>query len=548
MAKRIKREEGVQAILDAPEKDLKELMFTVLPSGMFGEGGRPLVDDEGFPVLGGGYTEQLVTNIIQLQRECWKKFNTNPQISTAITDNAGIVCGKGFEISSPYEDVKKLINTLIKDSRNRLYANLKKYYTRAEIEGELFLAVTAHNDGFVEIDFMHPQKLIKTYYHPSKSTLPLFYAFKVMMEKNGLIEEKIVHIPSIYVFEMQNLVPIMEKHPEWKQNPDRAYRRNKRKFSKTGGYQTFIISWDKGLFTERNVSQMSTIIEWANHYENLKRYEIDHKRSSGAYLWTITFEDVKAFKRWISLSDEDRAKTGVMQKKTPGGTLTLPPGMKLEVKNPQLSKISEADTDILHMITSGLNKPEDMVTGQSSGTYGSVKASRGPESDRNANRKNDFEIFLRQDFFRHIFAMSAAFTSLKLEREEDVVIDFKNGTEKMGKETVPIWESMEIIFPASEVSDLEGMTKALLGVKHGSLSDVLGIPHSVIAQKLGFGNYRSLRLQNATEGKKYPELVNAAEVDSDTIDGATESKLLEKKKPTTATKDTKGKKEDEKQK
>jgi len=64
---------------------------------------------------------------------------------------------------------------------------------------------------------------------------------------------------------------------------------------------------------------MRTTIEWANHYENLKRYEIDHKKSSGSYLWVFSFEDPKAFKTWLSLSPEDRAKTGVYQKKTPGG-------------------------------------------------------------------------------------------------------------------------------------------------------------------------------------------------------------------------------------
>lgn len=273
---------------------------------------------------------------------------------------------------------------------------------------------------------------------------------------------------------------------------------------------------------------MRTTIEWTNHYENLKRYEIDHKKSSGAYLWTISFEDLKAFKYWMSLSDDDKAKTGIMQQKTPGGTILMPPGMKMEVKNPQLSSISEQDTDILHMITAGLNKPEDMITGQSNGTYGSVKASRGPESDRANNRKDDFELFLRYDFFRHIFSLKNVVNpEMELERTENVVIDFKEGEEVEGKESLFIWESMEITFPTSEVSDSESATKALLGVKHGSLIDTLGIPASVVAKKLGFENYRTLRLKHLTEKKKYPELVY---VDSDSVDSSTESTLLEKSK------------------
>lgn len=532
--------QGIQALIDMPDEKLKETMLSV---GIYG-GKVVRVDEDGFPIYGKG-TAELVRNVIELQQECWKKYNTNPQISTAITDNAGVVCGKGFSVSSPYPDVRKFLNEIVKDSRNRLYSNFKKFYTRSDIEGELFLSLTAHDDGFVEIDFMHPEKLEKIYYHPSKSTLPLFYSFKVVDDySDGVPQEKLVYIPSIYVFEMQNLIPVMEKHHDFKMNPERAFRRNKRRYKKTGGYQTFIVSWDRSLFTERNVSQMATTIEWANHYENLKRYEIDHKRSSGSYLWTVTFEDVKAFKRWLALTDEEKAKTGIMQTKTPGGTLVLPPGMSLEVKNPQLPKISDSDTDILHMITSGLNKPEDMVTGQSNGTYGSVKASRGPESDRNKNRQNDWEIFLRYDFFRFVFLMSSKFAKMEIEREEEIVIDFKDKKEVFGKEIVPVWESMEITFPMSEVSDLESTTKALMGVKHGSLADTMGIPVSHIAEKLGMPNYRSLRAKHAIEKKKYPELVIATEEDSDTIDASNESKMLEKKKSG----DTKGKTKDEKKK
>ena len=123
-------------------------------------------------------------------------------------------------------------------------------------------------------------------------------------------------------------------------------------------------------------------------------------------------------------------------------------------------------------------------------------------------------------------------------------MDFKNQKEVTGKETVPVWESMEITFPISEVSDLESVTKALMGVKHGSLADTLGIPHSYIAEKLGMPNYRSLRAKHAVEMKKYPELVVASEEDSDTIDSAEESTLLEKKKSG----DTKGKDKDEEKK
>jgi hypothetical protein len=60
-----------------------------------------------------------------------------------------------------------------------------------------------------------------------------------------------------------------------------------------------------------------------NYYENLKKYEIDHKKSAGAYLWIVTMEDPRAFRAWLALTDEQKRKTGIAAKKTPGSTLVL---------------------------------------------------------------------------------------------------------------------------------------------------------------------------------------------------------------------------------
>ena len=66
--------------------------------------------------------------------------------------------------------------------------------------------------------------------------------------------------------------------------------------------------------------------------------------------------------------------------------------------------------------------------------------------------------------------------------------------------------SIIIWFPTSEVVDYESRVKALLGVKHGSTKDQLDIPFSEIARRIGFGNYKKLRLLSATEDENYPEL------------------------------------------
>ena len=532
---------AIQAILDTPDDKLKEYVFRLNESGVDYKSSSGIisygtkkfaVDEDGFPLGRNwdgvpGTIAHMLSNIKDLQEECWIKFNTNPQISTSISDNGGIVCGKGFGVSSPHQDVSVWLDSFMKDSRNRLVTDLKKMYVRSEIEGELYLAFTVHNTGFVEVDFMDPKSLVKIHRHPFKRTFPLLFEFLVYGDSGEENDIQTRLIPSVTVLEYPELLTTAKKLNCW--DEAKLLRYDKKNNRKTAGFKTFIVMWDKSLFTDRNVSQMRTTIEWTNHYENLKRYEIDHKKASGYYANVVTFEDPKAFKMWLAMTPEQRALTGIEQKKTPGGTLVMPPGMKLEIKNPQLQRISEQDTDILHMITSGLNKPEDMITGQSNGTYGSVKASRGPESDRNANRREDFELFLRYDFFRSAFLLSSKIKRMKLEREEQVVVDFRDGEPIDGTVKKAIWESLEIMFPVSEVSDVESTTKALLGVKHGSLADTLGIPRSVIAAKLGMPNYRSLRLKAATEEKFYPKLA-LSDVDSDVIDASSESTMLETKK------------------
>ena len=82
---------------------------------------------------------------------------------------------------------------------------------------------------------------------------------------------------------------------------------------------------------------------------------------------------------------------------------------------------------------------------------------------------------------------------------------------------------LDINFPTSEVSDLEAKSRSLLGVKHGSTFEVLGIPNQEIAKRMGFGNYRKLRLQHATEMERFPELAlsvdQAAEIEARKVMG-----------------------------
>jgi hypothetical protein len=113
-------------------------------------------------------------------------------------------------------------------------------------------------------------------------------------------------------------------------------------------------------------------------------------------------------------------------------------------------------------------------------------------------------------------------------RTVEEVIDFKDGIEVFGKKRdTCLGMCLMLCFLFLRLMILKVELKAYLGVKHGSLVDALGIPPSVIAEKMGFVGYKYLRMKEATEKKMYPELIST--VDSDLLDTEQE-KDIEKPK------------------
>ncbi|MGD9700590.1 hypothetical protein, partial [Acinetobacter sp.] len=501
---------AAKALMKLDDEELRALRFTM--PWQTNEVADTSSDADGFS------GDMVSVDREKLQQACWDKFNKNPQISTAVKGHAGRLAGFGFEVSCEIEKIQEVFEEIEYDPRNRLYTFWPKFVARSHIEGELYLCLTLHDSGFIEVDFVDPSDVTGggddgVVYHPTKVTMPLYYYVRQNTNTGSATTQV---IPSIFIARYPELAKLV---PDNVRNGSQINdsRSTKTKFKKIGGYRRFIVSWDKSYITKRNVSHLRTILEWLNHYENLKKYEIDHKKSAGSYLWVVTMEDPKTFRTWLGLSDEERRKTGIMAKKTPGGTMVLPPGMKLQVMNPSLPSISESDTDIFHMITAGLDEPEDITSGQAKGTYSSVKASRGPMSDRISDDISYFEKFLRHDFWGSIFFLKTMITGFPAVFDQRQAVGFKN--------QVPVFKNvkkrpeflLEISFPTSEVIDSESRARAYLGVKHGSTYDVLGIPNQEIAKKLGFGNYRKMRLLHATEMEKYPEL--ALSVDQSAIPG-----------------------------
>ncbi|MCK5617278.1 hypothetical protein KAR91_86235, partial [Candidatus Pacearchaeota archaeon] len=371
------------------------------------------------------------------------------------------------------------------------------------------------------VDFVDPSLICQggdddtgIIYHPSKTIMPLFYNVG-----NGADYQQ---IPSIYIARYPTLLTNARANKHYKFSRQKASHSRKSAYKPFKGYYRFIVGFDKGLFTRRTISYLRSVLEWLNHYENLKKYEIDYKKAAGAYAWCFKITDAKAFKIWLGMSDIDKRKTGIMAKKTPGGSIVLPPGIEAEILSPNLTSIRDEDTDILQMASAGLNESADVMTGTPSGPYSSVKATRGPMTDRISDEIAYFDRYLKYDFWSAIF-----FIRFKMgEMSEWVTVreatEF-NGNESGEGEAKPVFvdvkklpeQLVDINYPVSEVSEYESKAKAFLGVKHGPLAESLGIPNSDLASRMGFGGYARARLRKATEDAKYPELLYETGVDAE---------------------------------
>lgn len=481
---------------------------------MFVNGGRSTYRDaDGFPEV----TEGNLQNLYELQAECWRKAESNPQINSHIRDQMGRMAGMGFKFSSEVADINSVIEEISEDPRNDLYQNFPKFCGRSEIEGELFLIFTLHRNGFVEVDFIPPSSIrgggdenSGIIFHSRKKSFPLFYNVNTTTYNHTTLgSSQMTLVPSVNIAYFPELIKDAMTHSSWDESKTRMNKDPHPVYKQFGNYFRFIVHWNKGLMVSRNVSHIKTTIEWVNYYEMLKKYEIDHKRSSGAYLWVIKVDDKSTLRRWLLMTEEERKATGIMQVKEPGGTIVLPPGMSLDVLNPKLPTISDQDNDIMQMISSGLQKPQDTMLGDYKSTYASVKAAQGPQGDRILDELHYFRLFLRYSFWRPIFYLvSSVRSEFKYFRKATHIVEFKNKKAIKKKVDRPVYKFVDIRLPVSRLDDLKEIGSVLLGTKHGSIVDTLGIPRREIAEKLGFTNYAQLRAEKEMEDEKYPETLS----------------------------------------
>ena len=508
-------EDAFKAILQMNDDELRGLQFSMPWQYNPSTGGRLEPDEDGFY---SSYSSKDDTSEKRptLQDLCWEKFNRNPFINTAVRAQMGRMTGFGFETTSGVYDILKVIEEIEEDPRNRLYSFWPKYVARSIVEGELFLSLLVHEDGFIEVDFIDPSVVVGAsgdgsgiLFHPNKTMMPLFYCINT--------GSNTIQIPSIFIARYPEMISTAKDIKNFNPSYQSGSKSRKKAYKQFGGYKRFIVQWDKGYVTKRAISHLRTTIEWINHYENLKKYEIDHKKASGSYLWVFTITDSRSFRLWASLTAEQRRETGITAKKTPGGSLVLPPGITVQCINPTLSALREEDTDIKELVAAGVNEPSDIMTGTSNGNLASVKATRGPMSDRTADELAYFKRFLIHDFWGSIFFLKSAVSKFPKTFMVDDVVGFTNKKEIIKKVPKRPEKLIDVTFPISETLDFEGKARALLGVKHGPIAEQMGISNKKVASFMGIEGYERQRQLKALEENTLPDLDYTAGVDSESV-------------------------------
>lgn len=449
----------------------------------------------------------------KLQRELLAKFFNNPTISSTTRDYIGRMTGYGFKMYSDVPEIQNKIDIISNDYRNRLYEMLPKFAGRAFVQGELLLILTVHRDGFVEIDFVSPETLDSFGYdnggkilHPTKSSFPLAYQFEFEGNNSGELREKVL-IPSINIARYPELKSVLENTQDYKTSVAKKPIVGGKEFRGIGGYNRFVVEWDKSLITTRNLSHIASVLNYINYHESLKRLEIDFKKSVSTYVWAIEIEDPKVSKQFFTLSDEEKSKTGIMARKEAGATIVLPYGMKLKATNPNLPKLSGDDMDILALIQSGLNTTDDALFGTSSRNKSGLSETHGTQSDRTSDELAQWERFLRWGLWGNVlYLISQVDKRFKYVYKQKKVVDFKKKKPVTRFVEMEAPYLVEFSFPTSQNQQFSDRVKGFMGVKHSNLAKTLGISYSTIAKELGFSSYDELRRKLAEEDEKYPEL------------------------------------------
>jgi len=488
--------------------------FDALSSFQKDPDGAPVDSDAYlFGILTGSDNDTSSYTLSRLRTECWRQFKTNPFVGTATRDSVDSFVGDGFSIRSKVQEINDVLEKEFFDYRNKLWTRMRQVVTAYEVTGESFLCLTCDPyDRFVHIDMIHSNQIDGVdasgngiIFHPEKTHMPLFYHVRRNNDSN-----EYDLIPSIYMAMNPNMVTVAENHPAFDKNKIRSslmtQKQNPRwDFEQFGGFRRFVVERESDIVCQRNISHLWSVLIWSNFYTLMKSVEIDHKRALASFCWVMQPNDESAWEVWNKLTPQEQARTGLLGPKPPGSTLIPPFGFDVKAIAPQLPNITGSDNDLREMLVAGLQQPADVITGNPEGkNFGSVKASRGPWSDRVLNQQSYFKAWTIHDLCRSILFIYNKLYGMSDKFSFKEVVRYEN-KEPISEVIVrPAWQFVNVNVPVFSSGNLSDLRSFYLGSKPAGLVDVLGISQETVSRKLGISDYHEERLKRETEKLHYP--------------------------------------------
>ena len=454
-----------------------------------------------------GDTKGSKINWRTLQEQCYEKYRTFGPLNASVNSKADYTAGAGFDLYSPYYEIQAFMRDLWYSHRNKMYTRIVGFMIRMLAEGELFLLLSFDEKGKAKVRVLEPSRIGRggntgLILNPDDATETLFYKYK----QEFIPDINIAYNPEKYGL-VKDQVPIAKlKNSRVASTKYRAFRAN------LGGYNRFVIHWKNltGIMEyERDTSSLSAILEALNLYWNAIKWQLDHKKAQAAYTNIFSFEDTitgkLAFHMFKKMTPQQKIDSGLTGRLKPGSRVFCMPGLKFDVKNPQLSKIDGDNRDLLNIAGAGAQTPQDMFQGQSAGaTHASLKSSRSPLEKEIENLQTKLGQFIKFDVLRACFYVASQVSDFPSEFETTIV-DRSSGKMKEKKVKVEPCELVTVIRPHVKFeSELQGKASAFFGNNHDGATSK-GMSDERAMAGLGINDYEREQDKRFLEEKNRPK-------------------------------------------
>ena len=360
----------------------------------FYSGGGVDSDDWKYRQLNASPRDMSAHRFERAQRLSYWLWDTNPLAKRILELEKDIIVGDGFKVTTPDEDLQRVIDDHWNDPQNDWDTFLPKYYLDLKIFGEAIWPVTVNPiNGVVQVGYIDPGRVKVVKKHPDNQKFEGEVWLKVPV---GAPEKMLTVI-------LTDTDPMSES------------------FGRLSG-ECFFFALNKTMGATRGRPDLMPLIDWC---DGLDKQLFDHMERTGllnAFIWDVTIDG----------ADDEFIKKWVKKRKTPkpGSMRVHNEKVTWEAKSPQnrARETSDSTQMIKNYVTGSRTLPEHWF-----GSGGDVNRATAQEME-----------------FPTVKTLSAQQTYLKYMVRQ--IVRFVRDRAIIGKEIAETEEGKEIQVDAPEIS------------------------------------------------------------------------------------------------